>query len=103
MKAGKVGNRLVLLMLLGLSGVARAQQPGSAETSYLPVAVKDGTAAIQERMQAAKPAIMARQMDLLGARYDLSDRPAAGVTMSRGKPIQEGVRTKLPAGTSWES
>ncbi len=102
MKAGEVGNRLVLLMVLGLSGVAHAQQPGTAETSYLPVVVKDGTAAIQERMQAAKPAIMARQMELLGARYDLSDRPAAGVTMSRGKPIQEGVRAKLPAGTSWE-
>ena len=32
-----------------------------------------------------------------------SDRPAKGVTMSRGKPVQEGVRVKLPEGVqSWQ-
>jgi cytochrome c peroxidase len=41
-------------------------------------------------------------MDLLNERYDLSNRPAAGVTMSRGKAVQEGVRAKLPAGMAWE-
>jgi cytochrome c peroxidase len=55
-----------------------------------------------ERMQADKPAIMQRQMDLLNERYDLSDQPAEGVTMSRGKPIQAEVRVKLPEGTTWE-
>ena len=30
-----------------------------------------------------------------------SERPAEGVTMTRGKPIQEGVRVKLPEGMSW--
>ena len=43
-----------------------------------------------------------RQMDLLNERYDLSDHPAQGVTMSRGKPIQEGVRVKLPQGVTWD-
>src|SRR5258708_18696308 len=38
----------------------------------------------------------------LNERYDLSDRPAQGVTMDRGKPLQEGVRVKLPAGMTWE-
>jgi len=52
-------------------------------------------------MEAAKPEIMKRQLGLLRDRYDLSDRPAVGVTMSRGKPIQDGARAKLPAGTSW--
>jgi hypothetical protein len=33
-----------------------------------------------------------RQQELLAARYDLSDRPVLGVTMSRGKAIQGGVR-----------
>ena len=56
------------------------------------------------RMEAAKPEIMERQMALLDERYDLSDRPAKGVTMSRGKAVQEGVRVKLPAGVkSWET
>jgi cytochrome c peroxidase len=45
---------------------------------------------------------MKRHMDLLNARYDLSNRPAKDVTMSRGKPVQEGVRAKLPKGVTWE-
>ena len=35
-------------------------------------------------------------------RYDLGDHPAQGVTMERGKPLQEGVRVKLPTGVTWE-
>jgi len=53
------------------------------------------------RMQAAKPEVMKRQMTLLEERYDLSNRPADGVTMSTGKPVQAGVRVKLPHGISW--
>jgi cytochrome c peroxidase len=41
-------------------------------------------------------------MVVLNERYDLSNRPAAGVTMDRTKPVQEGVRVKLTAGTTWE-
>jgi cytochrome c peroxidase len=41
-------------------------------------------------------------MTLLQERYDLSNRPAKGVTMSRGKPVQEGVRVKLPEKMTWE-
>jgi cytochrome c peroxidase len=43
----------------------------------------------------------ARQQSLLDQRYDLFDRPAA-VSMSRGKPLQEGVRVKLPTGVTWD-
>jgi hypothetical protein len=52
-------------------------------------------------MKAAKAEVMKRQMDLLNARYDLSSRPATGVAMSPGTPIQEGVRVKLPQGVAW--
>ena len=45
---------------------------------------------------------MKRQVDLLAERYDLANRAATGVTMSRGKAVQEGVRVKLPAGMTWE-
>jgi cytochrome c peroxidase len=38
----------------------------------------------------------------LERRYDLSDRPARGSIMSRGKPLKEGVRVKLPSGVTWE-
>src|SRR3954453_14932253 len=49
---------------------------------------------------AEKPEVMQRQAELLAARYDLSDQPAPGVLMTRGKPVQQGVRVLLP-GVSW--
>jgi cytochrome c peroxidase len=55
-----------------------------------------------KRTQSEKPKFAKRQQDMLKTRYDLADRPAKGVTMSRGKPVQEGVRVKLPQGTTWE-
>jgi cytochrome c peroxidase len=51
-------------------------------------------------MSTAKPEIMKRQLTLLQEGYDLSDRPAPGVTMSRNKPIQQGVRVKLASGVT---
>jgi cytochrome c peroxidase len=72
--------------------------PSSSE--YQPV-VTPPFAEIFARMTAAKPAIMQRQLALMASRYDLSDRPAPGVTMSRGKSVQEGVRVKLPPGVTW--
>ena len=87
---------------LAVAGKAAAQEPGQKSSSYAPVVIKEDFSATMARMKAAKADVMKRQMDLLNERYDLSDRPAEGVTMSRGKPIQDGVRIKLPAGMTWE-
>jgi cytochrome c peroxidase len=57
---------------------------------------------MKARLEAEKPAVMARQLALLEARYDLSDRPSEA-KMTRGKPIQAGVRVKLPEGVTWAS
>lgn len=57
---------------------------------------------VMARMTNAKPEIMQRHQKLLEERYDLSDQPADGVTMSRGKPVQQGVRARLPRGVTWE-
>jgi cytochrome c peroxidase len=84
------------------SGVAYGQQPEKKTSSYAPVVIQEDFATIMSRMQGAKSEVMKRQMDLLTERYDLSKRPANDVTMSRGKPVQEGVRVKLVKGTSWE-
>ena len=84
-----------------LLGVAYAQEV-EKRSSYSPVDIHEEFASILARMKAAKPEVMSRQMALLAERYDLADRPAAGVTMSRGKPVQEGVRVKLQAGMTWE-
>jgi cytochrome c peroxidase len=87
--------------VLTLLGVAFAQQT-ERKTSYAPVDIQEDFASILARMSAAKAEVMSRQMELLEQRYDLTDRPASGVTMSRGKSVQEGVRVKLPSGTTWE-
>jgi cytochrome c peroxidase len=85
-----------------LLGLARATPAENQPSSYAPVVIKEDFTTIMERMKAEKPKVMARQKALLEERYDLSNRPATDVTMTRGKPIQEGVRVKLPAGTTWE-
>lgn len=90
----------VLLLGAVSCGLLIAQQ--ESKSSYSPVVIKENFKSVMARMAAAKPDIMSRHMDLLNDRYDLSDRPARGVTMSRGKPVQEGVRVKLPDGMTWE-
>ena len=93
---------VALAAALASPSAASAEEPGKG-SSYAPVAVQEDFAAIMARMKAAKPAIEKRQADLLRERYDLGDRPTQGITMSRGKPVQEGVRVKLPQGVTWES
>ena len=87
------------VFLMGSSSGGHAAEQVS---SYAPVVIKEDFATIMARMKAEKPKVMARQMELLNKRYDLSNRPAKGVTMTRGKAVQEGVRAKLPAGQTWE-
>ena len=65
-------------------------------------AAEEDFAVLVKRLQAEKPAFAERQQKLLTERYDLADRAAQGVTMSRGKPVQAGVRVKLPDGLTWE-
>jgi len=94
----------IAIALAGLVGVvllaARAQE--KPPTSYAPVVMQESLGKTVAKMEAAKPAIAERQAALLQQRYDLADKPAEGVTMFRGKPVQKGVRVKLPNGVqSW--
>jgi cytochrome c peroxidase len=80
-------------------------QSGAAEpskSSYASVNEADFRIVIA-RMSAARTDLMKRQAELLGLRYDLADRAASGATMSRGKPVQEGVRVRLPSGLTWDA
>ena len=97
----KVVPAIIIILLAGIC-VAYAQEAGKKSSSYAPVDVTESFASTMARMKAAKPEIMKRQMDLLKERYDLSDRPAKGITMSRGKAVQEGVRVKPPKGMTWD-
>ena len=67
-------------------------------TSYQPDAIARPFAERMAEDVAAKPGIEREHQALLDERYDLGDHPAQGVTMEHGKPLQEGVRVKLPAG-----
>lgn len=55
-----------------------------------------------QRLEADKPKFAKRQQDLLKERYDLSDKPVEGVTMTGGKPVQGGVRVKLANDLTWD-
>ncbi|MFN3466999.1 MAG: cytochrome B6 [Candidatus Brocadiales bacterium] len=90
-----------VVTLFFVSGLGLAQGEGKG-SSYAPVVIKEDFATTTARMRAAKAEVMKRHMDLLNERYDLSARPSKDVTMSRGKPIQEGVRVKLPKDATWE-
>jgi cytochrome c peroxidase len=92
----------LLSFLVAALMVTLAAAFAQGATSYAPVDIKEDFAATMARMKAAKSEIMKRQMNLLNKRYDLSNRPAPGITMSRGKPVQEGVRVKLSKEMTWD-
>ena len=88
---------VVAAMVCGAAVVAEVPN------SYAPVVDRETFDAVRDRMTKEKPAIEARFRALLEQRYDLADKPVSGVTSSgRGKPIQGGVRVKLPAGETWQ-
>ena len=101
--------------LLSALCVSTACHDRTASSSHAPVPVPDDPppavpppttdetfAQAKARLEAEKPAYMQRQLALLDARYDLSDSRRA-ITMTRGKPVQAGVRVKLPDGVTWSS
>jgi cytochrome c peroxidase len=87
---------------LGAAALQPAPDPLAATSSYASVSIEEPFASIQKRMEEAKPGIMKAHSDFLSERYDLSDRPAIGVTMTKGKAVQQGVRARLKPGVTWE-
>jgi len=102
MSRGAKGMLAVILFSLAVYFGALQAQDGKKPSSYSPVVIKEDFPSVMARMSREKPAVMKRQMALLEERYDLNDRPAAGVTMLRNKALQSGVRAKLRAGATWE-
>ena len=68
----------------------------------MPVKIDEPFDVTQRRMEQAKPGIMQAHQAFLAERYDLADRSADGVTMTRGKPVQQGARARLKPGLTWE-
>jgi cytochrome c peroxidase len=101
--SGKIAGEMSLAVAV-VAGVATyASAAEDKPSSYSPVVIKEDFASIMARLKGEKPAAMRRQQALLEARYDLSNKPAEGVRMSGGKPVQQGVRAKLGQGMSWDA
>ncbi|WP_141734170.1 cytochrome B6 [Oligoflexus tunisiensis] len=76
------------------------ERPG--DTSYIPVAITESFADMRARLVAGKPEAERKQNEMLNARYDMSSRAEANIYMSRGKPVQTGVRVRLRENVTWE-
>ncbi len=86
-----------------LCGLAASSDPLPPDTTYRPLPTLPFSA-VKANDEAQKRQVMQRQANLLNQRYDLSDRPIPGVMMSGGrKPVQGGVRVKLPESVTWDS
>jgi len=98
----RVGGKLAAVSVLSLVSFAALSDPLPPDTTYRPLPTLPLSAVIAND-SAAKPAVMQRQRELLAARYDLSDKPVAGVMMSgHMKPVQGGVRVKLAGDATWD-
>lgn len=88
---------------LAVVAIAAEPDPLPADATYRPLPTMPFSQ-VKEMDEAQKPQVMARQRELLEARYDLSNQAMDGVMMSGGlKPVQEGVRGRLAQGQSWDS
>jgi len=93
---------LVSAVVLPLN-LAALSDPLPPDTTYRPLPTLPFSR-VKSADEAQKASVMQRQTTLLNDRYDLSNRPVPGLIMSGGrKAVQQGVRVKLPAGTSWDS
>src|SRR5437868_8005404 len=93
----------VVILSVAALGVGAQEIQKRGKTSYMTVDQTESFASIFKRMTGDKPAIERRHQAVLDQRYDLSNRPAKGATMFRGKPLQEGVRAKLREGVTWQA
>ena len=88
-----------VLLASAVFAASAAEQPNV----YAPVVDREPFAETMRRMAGQKDGVEAAHRKLLEERYDLADRPSSSVKMSRGKPVQTGVRVKLPSGVTWQS
>lgn len=75
----------------------------SATITVLCSAQTEDFKTLVERLKSEKADFAQRQQKLLAERYDLTDQPVKGLTMSTGKPVQGGVRVRLPLGVNWDN
>jgi hypothetical protein len=100
-KAGALAGAFALVAFSAFSQVPKEVDPNPK--TYMKVVIGESFQSMMEKDAAEKAEVMKRQMELLEKRYDLSDRPSK-VMMSAGrKPVQKGVRVRLPEGMTWKT
>lgn len=87
-----------LLMILA-PAITQAEAP---PTSFSPVVDKMSFEETVDKLSGEKAATEDKHLELLEQRYDLSDKPHAEATMSRGKAVQAGARARLGEGLTWD-
>ncbi len=97
----KAGTAVALLAFALVAGIVHTRESARQPGDPVPDEPKNDFASVKSRMEKAKPELTKKQLKLLGDRYDLADRAAKGATMSRGKAVQAGPRTKLPRNMTW--
>jgi cytochrome c peroxidase len=94
-----------LLLTVCMVHPVNAQVPAEVDPNpktYMPVVIEQDFDTTMKQDVKAKPKVMERQKKLLERRYDLSDRPADVMMSGKRKPVQKGVRVKLPEGMTWD-
>lgn len=92
----------ILTCIFAAALIQTQQSQAEPPNSYMPVVDKESFEDVKKRLSKQKPKAEERFRDLLKERYDLADRAIPGISMTRGKKIQGGVRIKLGKNTSWE-
>ena len=77
--------------------------PDERGHTYMKVMFEEDFETLMRRDVEEKEVFRERHEDLLEARYDLGDRPGETRMSAREKPVQRGVRVKLPEGVTWEN
>lgn len=98
------------LLVLGTAGALPAQTgseeggatPALPDQTYMPVVPDRDFAAIKQADMEKRSMLEERQRELLERRYDLRDRSGDAMMSAGRKPVQTGVRVRLPAGKTWD-
>src|SRR5215470_19674956 len=97
------GIRVFGVFLVSSCFAANVASAADVPNSYADVVDRVPFEQVKQKMSADRERVDAAHRQLLEDRYDLADKPSATVKMSGGKPVQTGVRVKLPKGVTWES
>ena len=102
-KLGQSTDRCCVGCICSALAISASSDPLPPDTTYRPLPTRP-LSEVRADDEAQKQQVMARQADLLNRRYELANQPIPGVMMAGGgKPVQDGVRVKLPAGLTWDS